>query len=65
MVEVDNQNKKSNQYKWNHFNYMPMQSFFGGYHCFPLSHMAKSYIWLEKQRNVLMSFQLDIRLIQI
>ena len=40
--------KNKNQDKWNHFNHITMQSLLGAYRSLPLSHMAKSYIWLEE-----------------
>ena len=34
--------------KWNQLNIIDIQSLLGTNHCLPLSHMAKSYIWLEE-----------------
>ena len=36
------------EYKWNQLNLMNIQYLLGTNHCVPLSHMAKSYIWLEE-----------------
>ena len=57
ILEVGYQNKKiRTQYKWNHLNIMHIQSMVGNNNPLSLSHMAKSYIWLEGKMNVLMSF---------
>ena len=32
--------------KWNKLNIIDIQSLLGTNHCLPLSHMAKSYIWI-------------------
>ena len=36
------------QDKWNQLNLMNIQYMLGTNHCLPLSHMAKSYIWIEE-----------------
>ena len=52
ILAVGYQNKNNqDQDKWNNFNHMPMQSLLGTNHRLPLSHMAKSYIWLEETRE--------------
>ena len=61
MIKVGNENKKiKNKDRWNHFNHIPMQSLLGGNHRLPLFHMAKSFIWIEEEKNVLTIFLLDI-----
>ena len=51
ILEVGCQNKKNQtQDKWNHLNHMHMQSLLGTNHRLPLSHMAKSYIWIEETK---------------
>ena len=35
-----------------------MQSFLGDYHRLPLSHMAKSYIWLEETKERINEFSI-------
>ena len=65
ILSVGYQNKTiQTQDKWNNLNPMNIQYLLGTNHLLPLSHMAKSYIWLEETKNVLMSFQLDIWLTQ-
>ena len=54
ILAVDYKNKKNQtQEKWNQLNIMDIQSLLGTNYHLPLSHMAKSYIWLEEtnQRN--------------
>ena len=34
--------------KWNHLHLIDIQSLVVTNHCLPLSHMAKSYIWIEE-----------------
>ena len=57
MFDVDNHKKKilevgyknktiETKDKWNQLNIIDIQYFFWTYHCLPLSHMAKSYIWI-------------------
>ena len=47
--EVGYQNKTiQTKDKWNHLNLMHIKSLLGSNHCMPLSHMAKSYIWIEE-----------------
>ena len=46
--------------KLNQLNTMDIQSLLGTNNCLPLSHMAKSYFWIEEKINVLMSSLLDI-----
>ena len=63
---VGYENKKiQTQDKWCQLSFMGVQSLLGTNHRLPLSHMAKSYIWIEEEINVLMSSLLDIRWIQI
>ena len=51
--EFGYQNKKNrNQDKCDHFNHMPMQSLLGINYRPPLSHMTKSYIWLEEKKRI-------------
>ena len=35
-----------------------MESLLGAYHCLPLSHMAKSYIWLEEIKKRINEFSI-------
>ena len=64
MFNIDNNEKEilavgykdktiQTQEKWNQLNFMDIQSLLGTNYHLPLSHMAKSYIWLEEtnQRN--------------
>ena len=37
---------------------MHIQSLLGTNHCMPLSHMAKSYIWLKKTNQVINEFSI-------
>ena len=62
ILAVDYKNKTiGTKDKWNQLNLIDIQSLLGTNHRLPLSHMAKSYIWLEEKINVLMSYLLDIR----
>ena len=48
ILAVDYENKTiQTQDKWNQLNLMGKKSLLGTNHCLPLSHIAKSYIWLE------------------
>ena len=44
------------QYKRNNLNIMHIQSFLRTNHRLPLSHMAKSYIWLEETNERINEF---------
>ena len=47
-LEVGNKNKTfQTEENWNQLNLMDIQSLLWTNHRLPLSHMAKSYIWLE------------------
>ena len=38
---------------------MDIQSMLGTNHCLPLSHMAKSYIWLEETNQLVNEFSIE------
>ena len=42
--------------KWNQLNIMGIQSLLGTNHLLPLSHMAKTYIWLEEKNQHINEF---------
>ena len=44
--------------KWNQLNIMDIQSLLGTNHSLPLSHMAKSYIWLEETNQRINDFSI-------
>ena len=44
--------------KWNQLNLMSIQYLVGTNHCLPLSHMAKSYIWLEETNQHINEFSI-------
>ena len=44
--------------KWNQLNLIDIQSLFGNNHRLPLSHMAKSYIWLEETNKRINEFSI-------
>ena len=44
--------------KWNQLNFMDIQSLLGSNHRLPLSHMAKSYIWLEETNQRINEFSI-------
>ena len=46
------------QYKWSQLNLMHIQSLLGTNHLLPLSHMAKSYIWLEEKNQRINEFSI-------
>ena len=46
------------QEKWSQLNLMHIQSLLGNNHRLPLSHMAKSYIWLEETNQRLNEFSI-------
>ena len=59
IVTVDYHNKTiKTQEKWNSLNLMHVQSLLGTNHCLPLSHMAKSYIWLEEKNDCINEFSI-------
>ena len=35
---------------------MPMQLLLGAYHCLPLSHISKGFIWLEEEKERINEF---------
>ena len=39
------------KYKWNKLDFIDIQSLLGTNHRLPISHMAKSYIWLEESNQ--------------
>ena len=39
-----------------------MQSLLGSYHCLPLSHMDKSYIWIEETKERINEFLIRYRI---
>ena len=47
--------------QWIQLNLIGIPYLIGNNHCLPLSHMAKSYIWLEEKINVFMSTLLGMR----
>ena len=44
--------------KWNQLNIIDIQSLLGTNHCLPLSHMAKSYIWIEEKNQRINEFSI-------
>ena len=50
--------KNETEYKWNQLNIIDIQSLLGTNHCLPLSHMAKSYIWLEEKNQRIHEFSI-------
>ena len=44
--------------KYNQLNLMEIQSLLGTNNCLPLSHMAKSYIWLEETNQRINDFSI-------
>ena len=60
MFDIDNHEKEilsvgykkqkiENEDKWNQLNLLDTESLLGTNHRLPLSHMAKSYIWIEEK----------------
>ena len=61
ILSVVNENKTiETKYKWNKLNLIDIQYMLRTNHCPPLSHMAKSYIWIQEKMNVAIRFLLDI-----
>ena len=69
MFDIDNHEKEilavgyenktiENKYKWNQFYILYMQYLLGNNHHMPLSHMAKSYIWLEEKNQRINEFSI-------
>ena len=44
--------------KWNQLKIMDIQPLLGTDNCLPLSHMAKSYIWLEEKNQRINEFSI-------
>ena len=48
--------------KWNQFNLIDIQSLLGTNHRLPLSHMAKSYIWIEGTNQRIHEFYIGYKM---
>ena len=51
--------KNKTQDKWIQLDIMHIQYLVGTNHCLPLSHMAKSYIWLEEKNQRINEFSIE------
>ena len=59
ILAVGYENKKiENKDKWNQLNLLDTQSLLGANHHMPLSHMAKSYIWIEEKNQIINEFSI-------
>ena len=69
MVDIDNHKKDilavgyknktiETEDKWNQLNIIDIKYLLGTNHCLPLSHMAKSYIWLEQTNQRIHDFSI-------
>ena len=66
MFDIDNHEKEilavgyektiETEDKWNQLNLIYIQSLLGTNHRLPLSHMAKSYIWIEEKNQCINEF---------
>ena len=57
ILAVGYENKKiETKEEWNQLNIIDIQSLLGTNHRLPLSHMAKSYIWLEEKNQRINEF---------
>ena len=50
--------KIETEYKWNQLKLIYIKSLLGTNHLLPLSHMAKSYIWLEEKNQRIHEFSI-------
>ena len=69
IFDIDNREKEiltvgyknktiENKDKWNQLNIIDIQSLLGNNHHLPLSHIAKSYIWLEEKNQRINEFSI-------